>query len=543
MVQIVLLTSLLLTASANGFGRKMGVTAFPARKTDLAAGGMSSLETHANSQLEDGSRVRGISEALLSMVGGRPSDYDNFLDNIWQKTPHVFRTTPNKCNEKNAFHNQVNMGIPGLIRVLTQGCELFRSPNASPDWHKTLPMVFDAKQTALEVQQLASIYGGGPDGSEVSEPLFAAYLDGASVVLNHCDRLCPHTAALCEDLQNAFPVCYANAYLTPPASQTVPPHADDRDVFVVQVHGEKTWRVYKEVPIPYPYPHEQVGKNGLPVPDRVLRGGLAVETVLRPGDVLYIPRGYVHEASTRRNQGSANISPSYHVTVALATFDWSLADMLAMATKKTLDDIPAYRKAMPLDLGAPERPDGTAGPTRSTARAFETQIEQALDMVKQEWTADVIDDYLRQKYEWHRSLSRPERIACIEEGKIEEMQRAGSLVSDNSDGAGPRAAVGVEAAKRLRHMSSIVRTSTPEEQEYVSLNNGPLPQGRQQRLRDETRVALEYIKETLRTMGPTHKMELSQLPSLLKEPCPYICNLTLISYVRRCVECGEIATD
>mmetsp|Transcript_20852 Transcript_20852/g.60698 ORF Transcript_20852/g.60698 Transcript_20852/m.60698 type:complete len:573 (-) Transcript_20852:274-1992(-) len=551
------------SSSANGFGQRRGVPTLSPRNNDVSSIEDAALFSASQSVdtlgIDDGgvdnARGRRISPALLAMVGGRPSDYDEFMDHVWQKTPRVYRRSNADDPDGNAYTDQINMGIPGLVRALTQGCKPFRTTNFTPDWHKTLPMIFDAEKTALEIPQIASLYGGGPEGSEASEPLFAAYLDGRSVVLNHCDRLCPRTAALCEDLQGAFPVAYANAYLTPPASQTVHPHADDRDVFVVQVHGEKTWRVYREVPIPYPYPNEQVGKNGMPVPDRVLRGDLAVETVLRPGDVLYIPRGWVHEATTRGRAGKdANnnnkaggggtkiISPSYHVTIALATFDWSLSQMLATATKMTLDDVPEHRMAMPLDLGAPVRPDGTFGPTTSTRRALEAQIDRALEAVRREWKADAIDQYMRQKYEWHRGLSRPERDSCIEEWRKEEFQRMGDGVIANGAASGSDAAVGVNAAKRLQSMSSIIRASTPEEQASVSLSSAPLPHDRQQKLRAETKEALESITQTLQTMGSSHTMEISQLPSLLKDQCPYICDLTLISYVRQCVERGEMAT-
>lgn len=125
--------------------------------------------------------------------------------------------------------------------------------------------------------------------------------------MNHCDRLCPITVELCEDLQQPFLYAYANEYLTPPASQAVLAHADDRDVFVIQAYGQKA-KVYDEVPIQYPFPPEQVGKNGMSVPDRMLEGPCVVDTVLRPGDVLYIPRGFVHEACTHPQQEMKSVS-------------------------------------------------------------------------------------------------------------------------------------------------------------------------------------------------------------------------------------------
>ena len=36
-----------------------------------------------------------------------------------------------------------------------------------------------------------------------------------------------------------------NVYLTPKGSQTFPVHVDEHDVFVLQVQGEKIWRLYE----------------------------------------------------------------------------------------------------------------------------------------------------------------------------------------------------------------------------------------------------------------------------------------------------------
>ena len=44
---------------------------------------------------------------------------------------------------------------------------------------------------------------------------------------------------------------------------------------------------------------EQVGKAGLPVPDAaVAKGREVLRATLKRGDVLYVPRGLVHEART-----------------------------------------------------------------------------------------------------------------------------------------------------------------------------------------------------------------------------------------------------
>ena len=46
-------------------------------------------------------------------------------------------------------------------------------------------------------------------------------------------------------------------------------------------------------------PHEQVGKAGLAVPTDLLESA-PEEVTLHEGDVLYVPRGFVHEVRAKR---------------------------------------------------------------------------------------------------------------------------------------------------------------------------------------------------------------------------------------------------
>jgi len=64
------------------------------------------------------------------------------------------------------------------------------------------------------------------------------------------ELICPEILTLCESLENdkeiPLPYVYANLYLTPPGSQSVTAHADDRDVVVLQVRvSEKKERTSK----------------------------------------------------------------------------------------------------------------------------------------------------------------------------------------------------------------------------------------------------------------------------------------------------------
>ncbi|XP_061221321.1 ribosomal oxygenase 2 isoform X3 [Neopsephotus bourkii] len=94
----------------------------------------------------------------------------------------------------------------------------------------------------------------------------------------------------------------SNVYMTPQGSQGLPPHYDDVEVFILQLEGEKHWRLYKPtVHLAREYSVESEDRIGNPTH----------EFILKPGDLLYFPRGTIHQADT-----PPGIPYSTHVTIS-----------------------------------------------------------------------------------------------------------------------------------------------------------------------------------------------------------------------------------
>jgi ribosomal protein L16 Arg81 hydroxylase len=148
----------------------------------------------------------------------------------------------------------------------------------------------------------------------VGEQVLAAYADGWTLVLGKLQSRSAEVGALAASLEEELAHRIGvNLYATPPGAQGFREHADGHDVFVLQTHGSKTWRVFRpviELPLesqvvrPAPF-HEQI----LPAPESGY-GDPLLEVELRPGHVLYLPRGFVHSASTSE-------SASVHLTFGL----------------------------------------------------------------------------------------------------------------------------------------------------------------------------------------------------------------------------------
>lgn len=124
---------------------------------------------------------------------------------------------------------------------------------------------------------------------------------GATLIINSMQRLDPvveHFAdALGRDMNTRINI---NAYTSWPSKQGFDCHFDRHDVFIVQLEGSKTWKVFEPTQ-PFPLELNKGSVESPPDSDPYLACRMT------PGDVMYIPRGHWHYAVAE--------SPSVHLTV------------------------------------------------------------------------------------------------------------------------------------------------------------------------------------------------------------------------------------
>jgi ribosomal protein L16 Arg81 hydroxylase len=141
---------------------------------------------------------------------------------------------------------------------------------------------------------------------------------GASLIANHVHRVCPEVAALARVLEREFAArVAANVYCSFKGVQAFQTHFDLHDVFAVQMEGEKTWRVYEasaDAPVAPLPPGDEIEKWLV-----ASRGRLLFEVVMKPGDILYLPRGQYHDALTGA-QASLHVSFGVAPATGLALF-------------------------------------------------------------------------------------------------------------------------------------------------------------------------------------------------------------------------------
>jgi hypothetical protein len=173
-------------------------------------------------------------------------------------------------------------------------------------------------------------------GTARVDRVLAEFDRGATIVLQALHHSWLPLARFCRELEASFGhPAQANAYYTPRDSQGLPVHHDTHEVLTLQVAGEKRWLVYEpvlELPLKHQRYTPRLGEPGEPV----------LDVVARPGDTLYLPRGWLHQALTTS-------SDSLHITVGINVRPWLEAVREALTELES--ELP-YRRSID------EEPDG-----------------------------------------------------------------------------------------------------------------------------------------------------------------------------------------
>ena len=164
---------------------------------------------------------------------------------------------------------------------------------------------------------------------------------GASLVMNDVDSLTPGLAGVSEALEGAgLGKAQANVYVSFQSHKAFPAHYDTHDVWAVQVEGEKTWNIW-EGRADYPLPHP-IFRNLGQAHHEQAKGKLRERVVLRAGDLLYLPRGWYHDALAEEAT-SVHISYGVHAPLGM--------DLVNILLERALYDA-EFRKPLPRQDGS-----------------------------------------------------------------------------------------------------------------------------------------------------------------------------------------------
>lgn len=290
-------------------------------------------------------------EVRKSIFGQRESDFEDFVLTYWEKSPHLCKKRRNNLKEDAAFaalHNSFDLTTPdAIIESFIQGlvsCPAIVSDElninsflldvhdclgAAAKYRQDVRVVRTQGQTSRGSGKEEHFFDDGTvflDAAAFIEDCKDAFKSGFSIALRGMEFRSEKVAAIASALADLFgqPSVGANLYFSPPRSQGLSRHYDDHCVLVLQLVGHKKWKIWPSTKSVLPRLYEPFDSLDGLVDD----SGGRIE-VLREGDIMYVPRGYIHEAHTAvaEEEYGVNASSNYslHLTLAIeveSPFEW-----------------------------------------------------------------------------------------------------------------------------------------------------------------------------------------------------------------------------
>ena len=274
--------------------------------TDPAALGGSGAEAHP---VETAPQGAGPVEVLVADAGRygpasgfeglvRPLAAQEFLDTRYRdKRPVLFRAEG-----------------PRFASLCTW--EALNALLSSGAWRDRMHLVQDGRPVA-ERYYTTPPFGhgwrtrrGGPNERCLDDGRLTAFLrKGASLVMPGIQEVHPPLRPVADAIEEVLGgYTGINLYASWTATPGFATHWDDHDVFVLQVAGAKRWRVYGET---RRFPLTLDSEPNVEPPREAVWS-----EVVRSGDVLYLPRGWWHDARTRDDDGGDGAG-SLHLTCSV----------------------------------------------------------------------------------------------------------------------------------------------------------------------------------------------------------------------------------
>ena len=232
--------------------------------------------------------------------------------------------------------------------------------------------------------------GAGIADQVADDKVLALLADGATLVLQGLHRTWPPLVGFGSQLaaELGHPV-QINAYVTPSQNRGFAPHYDVHDVFVLQVSGHKRWRLHEPI-VRGPLENQNWEKYRGQVAARAETEPL-LDTVLEPGDALYLPRGTIHAAE-------ALGETSIHLTVGVHPLTRYTVVQRLLELAQDSDDL---RSSLPMGVDLAD-PSVLAAELEATV----TALREHLGTATAETVARSLGDRLRLQ-------TRPEPIAPL----------------------------------------------------------------------------------------------------------------------------------
>ena len=165
--------------------------------------------------------------------------------------------------------------------------------------NKNFKMMLDQKTLNFNDYSSLSIDITGSNNRPDVDKVQRLVSKGASIILNDIEKYNIDLLKISDELQKLTQGrCQGNLYFSMASHKAFGPHFDLHDVFAFHFEGEKVWNIYENIEVsPINHPVFNISSE-----ERINRAGKLIDQVtLKPGDLLYIPRGQYHDALASKN--------------------------------------------------------------------------------------------------------------------------------------------------------------------------------------------------------------------------------------------------
>ena len=201
---------------------------------------------------------------------------------------------------------------------------------------------------------------------------------GESLVFSVVERLLPRLRSFCRRLSRQIGrAVTADAFLTPPHNVALAQHYDRVSSFIVQIEGEKVWDLFAppiDLPLVGYHPWESIEMDEA-TSFRLEHGSPDMSVRLTPGEVMWLPRGWVHRVYC---------TSSYSLHVALSFLPITPHDV-ATAMLQMLAESKEMRVDLPLRCWEEDLESTLSAVKETILEKFaDTDLRELVDLVRRE---------------------------------------------------------------------------------------------------------------------------------------------------------------
>jgi ribosomal protein L16 Arg81 hydroxylase len=235
-------------------------------------------------------------------------------------------------------------GDPAKFAAVFSWRQINRLLDMTHAWSShSLQLVLDGKP--IPGEQYCTSATGRDGNAQLMQPVTERVREwvekGASIVMNDVDSLTPGLASVSHAIESAgLGKAQANVYISWQSHKAFPAHYDTHDVWAVQVEGEKTWNIWEgraDWPISHPLWRSQDQAH-----HEQHKGKLRAKILMKPGDLLYLPRGWYHDALAEA-PASVHVAYGAHAPNGL--------DVMNILMERVLYETP-FRQPLPRQDGS-----------------------------------------------------------------------------------------------------------------------------------------------------------------------------------------------